>query len=438
MTQKVYQFTKPAAGYTKVEGSCDNDEFSFNNETKVASGLFGSYWNFDDNGAISTDANATHDFNTSGDKRVKLVVTSEFGCKDSITKTIQVKESPKAAYINGPLCSVKPTDFTNTTPNVANAVPQYTWDFGDGTTSGAKSPTKDWKGNLGPKKVTLTVTLDNGCTEKVTKDLVVLTQPTPNFAAEDVCAGEDVIFVNNTTWAQGEIKYKWDFGDGTTSANSDPTKKYNTSVTLTPFVTLYAYINGGCGDSITKNITINETPRTCDFVAEPDYSYGFYGMKVDPINNAGVVGGQDEVNYVWVFEGGGSTPTSGKNATAYNNFATDGEYKITMRATMQQTGCECSVSKKVVMNRSSVEDLQNGGVAVYPNPASGVFTVATSAVFGKGTVIELMNMNGAVVKRMDSMGGMTQVDASEMSSGMYLVKVSNGTQSITRKVNVQN
>jgi PKD repeat protein len=438
MTQKVYQFTKPTAGYTKVEGSCDNDEFSFNNETKVASGLFGSYWNFDDNGAISTDANATHDFNTSGDKRVKLVVTSEFGCKDSITKTIQVKESPKAAYINGPLCSVKPTDFTNTTPNVANAVPQYTWDFGDGTTSGAKSPTKDWKGNLGPKKVTLTVTLDNGCTQTVIKDLVVLTQPTPNFAAEDVCAGDDVIFVNNTTWAQGEIKYKWDFGDGTTSANSDPTKKYNTSVTLTPFVTLYAYINGGCGDSITKNITINETPRTCDFVAEPDYSYGFYGMKVDPINNSGVVGGQNDVKYVWVFEGGGSQQTSGKNATAFNNFATDGEYKITMRATMIQTGCECSISKKVVMNRSSVEDLQNGGVAVYPNPSSGVFTVATSAVFGKGSVIEVMNMNGAVVKRMDSMGGMTQVEASELSSGMYLVKVSNGTQSVTRKVNIQN
>jgi len=109
-----------------------------------------------------------------------------------------------------------------------------------------------------------------------------------------------------------------------------------------------------------------------------------------------------------------------------------------MRATMQQTGCECSVSKKVVMNRSSVEDLQNGGVAVYPNPATGSFNVATSAVFGKGTVIEVMNMNGAVVKRMNSMGGMTQVDASEMSSGMYMVKVSNGTQSITRKVNVQN
>jgi hypothetical protein len=90
------------------------------------------------------------------------------------------------------------------------------------------------------------------------------------------------------------------------------------------------------------------------------------------------------------------------------------------------------------MNRSSVEDLQNGGVAVYPNPASGVFTVATNAVFGKGSVIEVMNMNGAVVKRMDSMGGMTQVEASELSSGMYLVKVSNGTQSVTRKVNIQN
>jgi PKD repeat protein len=256
MTQKVYQFTRPKAAYDKVVGSCENDEFTFENKTTVTAGLFGNNWNFDDNGNVSTDLNPTHDFQTPGTKNVKLVVTSEFGCKDSITKVVVVKPSPKASFVNGPLCSVKPTAFVNTTPDVSGTIANYTWSFGDGSTSGAKSPTKDWFGNLGPKKVTLKVTLDNGCTESVSKDLVVLTQPKPNFTAEDVCAGDDVIFVNNTTWAQGDITYRWNFGDGTESTNSDPTKKYNTSVTLTPFVTLYAYIQGGCGDSITKNITI--------------------------------------------------------------------------------------------------------------------------------------------------------------------------------------
>ena len=441
LTQKVYQFSRPNADFTKVEGTCDNDDWSFRNNSTISSGLLGSIWDFDDNGTVSTDFNANHDFETYGSKKIQLVTTSEFGCSDTVTKSINVKESPKAAFINGPLCSVKPTEFTNTTLDVNGATANYTWNFGDGMTSGAKSPTHDWMGNLGPKTVTLLVSLDNGCSQLVSKDLVVLTQPKPNFSANDVCAGDDVIFVNNTTWAQGEITYKWDFGDGTTSANSDPTKKYNTTVTLTPFVTLYAYIAGGCGDSITQNITINETPRTCDFIATPDYSYGFYGMELEPVNGSGVTGGQDGVEYLWVYEGGGNDRTDGDDvdASSRNNFATDGTYKVTMRARMKQTGCECSITKTVVMNRASVEDMQKMGVAVYPNPSNGLFFVETSESFGQKVNIEMMSMSGSVVKRMTNVaGGKLPVDASDLSNGVYMVKVSNGTNVVTRKINIQN
>ena len=62
-----------------------------------------------------------------------LVATSEFGCADTMYQTITVKESPKTSYINTPLCSVKPTDFTNTSKAVSGATADYTWDFGDGT-----------------------------------------------------------------------------------------------------------------------------------------------------------------------------------------------------------------------------------------------------------------------------------------------------------------
>ena len=135
--------------------------------------------------------------------------------------------------------------FTNTTADVAGAVANYDWNFGDGTTSKTKSPSKNWS-NLGPKTVTLSVTLDNGCSDVVTKELSVLTQPKANFSASDVCAGDQVVFVNNTTWPQGDISYNWDFGDNTYSTNSDPSKLYNIVQTTSYNVTLYAYIAGGC------------------------------------------------------------------------------------------------------------------------------------------------------------------------------------------------
>jgi len=439
MTQKVYQFDRPVADFEKADGNCDNDVFEFENKSTIAAGLFGSFWDFDDNGSVSTDDAAMYDFSTSGDKMVKLVVTSEFGCKDSMSKTITVKESPKVNFTNGPLCSVKPTDFINTTPDVANAIASYFWNFGDGTTSGAKSPTHNWNGNLGPKKVSLKVVLDNGCEQELIKDLVVLTQPKPEFTAGEACSGEDIAFVNNTTWAQGKISYKWDFGDGTTSNNSDPVKVYNVTQSYYPNVTLYAYIDGGCADSITKTnyVLINEKPRTCDFVAEVDYSYGFYGVKVEPMNTSGVVGGQNDADYIWIFEGAGTEKTSGADAAAFANMPADGEYKITMRATMQQSGCDCQASKTIVMNRSSVEDLQSVGVAVFPNPNTGLFRVMTKETFGKNITVEMLDMNGRVVKSSKMQGGSMEVDARDLSKGMYLVRVSNGEETVTRKINIQ-
>jgi hypothetical protein len=162
-------------------------------------------------------------------------------------------------------------------------------------------------------------------------------------------------------------------------------------------------------------------------------------MKIDPINGSGVVGGQGGVNYKWVFEGGGNEFSQNEAATVRNNFATDGTYKVTMRATMAQTGCECSITKTVVMNRASVEDMQKMGVAVYPNPSNGVFFVETSESFGQKVNIEMMSMSGSVVKRMTNVaGGKLPVDASDLSNGVYMVKVSNGTNVVTRKINIQN
>jgi hypothetical protein len=150
------------------------------------------------------------------------------------------------------------------------------------------------------------------------------------------------------------------------------------------------------------------------------------------MNSSGVVGGQNDANYVWIFEGAGTLKSSGSKAEVFNNLPADGEYKITMRATMQQSGCECSTTKTIVMNRSSAEQLRTSGVAVYPNPNNGQFQVVTSETFGKDIQISVMDMNGRVVLT-QSQG---TVNASEMSAGMYLVRVSNGTESVTTKIQI--
>jgi PKD repeat protein len=437
LTQKVYQFEKPVAKFSLVSGTCDNDEFVFSNQTTIGSGLVGSFWNFNDNGSVSTDEAPKYTFSKSGSKNVKLVAMSEFGCKDSMVKSIEVRESPKAGFTNTPACSLTPTEFTNTTADVSGSVANYNWSFGDGSTSKTKSPTKNWS-NLGPKTVTLSVTLDNGCSDVVSKDLSVLTQPKANFSATDVCAGDQVVFVNNTTWPQGDITYTWDFGDNTTSTNSDPSKLYNIIQTTSYNVTLYAYIAGGCADSITQRVTINESPRTCDFQATPDYGFSYYGIKAEPVNASGVAGGQNNVDYTWVFAGGGTMKSKDVNAAVNYDLQSDGEYTVTMKALVRQTGCECSKTKKIIMNRAAVKDLQEVGVAVYPNPTAGDIKVATSETFGANITVNVMSIEGKMVSsRTAANEGVMSLNTDGLSNGVYLVQVTSGSKQVTKKITVQ-
>jgi PKD repeat protein len=437
LTQKVYQFEKPTAKFSLVSGSCDNDEFVFSNQTTIGSGLVGSFWNFNDNGSVSTDEAPKYTFSKSGNKNVKLIAMSEFGCKDSMVKSIEVRESPKAGFTNTAACSLTPTEFTNTTADIAGSVANYNWSFGDGTTSKTKSPTKNWS-NLGPKNITLLVTLDNGCSDVITKQLNVATQPKANFTATDVCAGDQVVFVNNTTWPQGDISYTWDFGDNTSSNSSDPSKLYNIIQTTSYNVTLYASIAGGCADSITQRVTINESPRTCDFQATPDYGFSYYGIKAEPVNTSGVAGGQNNVDYTWVFAGGGTMKSKDANAAVNYDLQSDGEYTVTMKAVVRQTGCECSKTKKVVMNRAAVKDLQEVGVAVYPNPTSADIKVATSETFGANITVNVMSIEGKMVSsRTVANEGVMSLNTDGLSNGVYLVQVTSGSKQVTKKITVQ-
>ena len=429
--QRVYQFEKPKSAFAVVSGDCDNKNFVFANSSSIGTGMIGSYWNFDD-GNIGTDQAPKHLFASSGTKKVKLVTTSEFGCKDSITKNVVVKESPKVSFLNGPACSLKPTEFTNTTPAVANAIASYLWVFSDGTSSKSESPSHAW-GSLGPKTATLTINLDNGCSASTTKTLDVLIQPKATFTAQDVCAGQPVVFNNGTTWAQGDISYEWDFSDNTMSTDSDPLHTYNVNATTTYNVTLKAKIAGGCLDSFTRQITINEGPKTCDFQATPDYAFGYYGMKFEPVNASGVAGSQATVTYTWVIENGGKQ----NGPTAQFNFLKDGSFQVTMYAVTKATGCECSATKSVVMNRASAKSLSTSGVAVYPNPAIGSFNVAMTETFGTDVSIVMTSMTGAVVKVVKSTNnGLIQVDASDLSEGVYMVKVLSGNKVATHKITI--
>ena len=429
-TQRAFQLPTPKASFDLTAGTCSNDKFIFKNKSSIATGSYGSIWNLE-KGAVSTEDDATYTYTTAGEKNVVLSVVSVFGCKDTLLKKVTVLESPNTSFVNTPTCSRTPAIFTNTTPVVAGAggtVKSYNWSFGDGKTSLAENPQHQFT-ELGTKTISLTVELMNGCKAKATKDIRVGIQAKASFTVNDVCLGSPVAFTNNTTWPQGKISYLWNFGDGTTSTATNPVHTYNKA--FSPNVTLYAIIEGGCTDSmVLTTFDIFEGPRTCDFNVKTDYAYGFYGIAVNPLNaNTGVEGGQDKVDYTWIFETGGTVKTNGVNAQTQHNFQKDGTFNVTMRARSQNApNCECSVTKKVIMNRASVRGTDNITFNIYPNPNNGHFNLVMDKSFGNNVIVEITGMSGKLVKQLQgqTINGSISVDGRDLADGAYMVKVVSG------------
>lgn len=433
-TKRVYQFAAPKAAFVQLNGICDNDAFSFRNNSNISIGTYGSFWNFDD-GNRSTDMNPSHLFASAGDKKVKLVVVSEFGCRDSVTTNVVVRESPKVNFSFDRACSLSPTVFTNTTPVVGTpggAVKSYSWKFDDGSSQSGENAVKTWN-TVGPKTITYNIELTNGCRSSVTKNITVGVEPDALFSTADQCEGKPVVFQNLTKWNEGEISFLWNFGDGTTSTEANPSHVYASA--FTPNVTLYASVAGGCSDSVVIPVNVFKAPSTCDFVANPDYAFSFHGVRMQAINSSGLPVSEPGVTYTWVIKGQGNR----SGADIQHNLRKDGVYQVTFNAKVDATGCQCSKTKEVVMQRSNISKTELGDLMVFPNPNDGNFQLVLPEYFGTGARLELYNPAGSLVKTIDNLqSGNQMVQTGMISDGVYLLKVSNGQNMLTRRITIRN
>ena len=428
-TKVVYQFAKPVADFAQTSGNCLNTEFNFENKSTITIGQFGNLWDFDDAGNQATVESPAYNFQTAGTKNVKLQVVSEFGCTDSKTIPVLVKQTPTTDYSFPFACSRSATNFTNLTNLNGETLQSYYWNFGDGYTSTAPNPIKNWT-NIGPREVTLTTYLLNGCSTTASKTIDVGVQPNVEFSVEDRCAGSEVPFANQTTYAQGNITYTWNFGDGNYSSLSAPVHAYNSSISQTYTVQLKASIAGGCSDSISKTVTINPLPTTCNFDITGNNNAARNTKMVFTPTGGSTTG----ITYTWL-TGDGNTVNSNGTGASYN-YSAPGKYCVTMIAS-NAAGCECSTTKCVTMTTDITDaESMNNAVSVYPNPNSGLFNVSLSADINSDMTVKVFNTLGELVKTVVVNNNATEVNMTDCAAGVYMVKVYAENQVATKKITI--
>jgi PKD repeat protein len=232
-------------------------QFTFTDQTTIASGTLSYAWDFGD-GSGSTVKNPSHTYASPGNYDVKLVVKSGAGCADSIIKRVIANPVPAAGFsINAAAQCLKDNDFVFTdNSSISSGILTYVWDFGDGAASTIQNPSHKYTAT-GNFKIKLTVKSDRGCADTLSKTVTVHPQPSVGFGINKQAQcldGNSFVFIDTSSVSAGALSYLWDFGDGNASTQQNPTHIYTNMGTYN--VSLSVTTSNGCQESVAKQVTV--------------------------------------------------------------------------------------------------------------------------------------------------------------------------------------
>lgn len=210
-------------------------------------------WTFGD-GGFSSATTPTYIYNALGTYSLQLVINTAGGCTDTlkIPDAIKVGLKPTAKFSGTPriACPAIPVAFTDESTN--GPIDKWQWSFGDGNSSTLQNPLNKYV-DTGNMNVRLVV-WNNGCSDTVRiQNYIYVKPPVARFSFKnDDCNNKlKVIFKDSSI---GAVTYLWNFGDGNTSTQANPTHTY--AVSGSYMVTL-AVFNADCSHSKQLQVVVD-------------------------------------------------------------------------------------------------------------------------------------------------------------------------------------
>lgn len=282
LMQQVTVYALPEAQFT-VDAVCEDTTTTFVNQSNIvpvdADAIVDYAWSFG-NGNTSNIENPTHNYNVENVYDAQLVITTNYGCKDSITHPVEVYPLPVPDFTPTNVCLEDVNEFfdlsTVSNDHTTNNVVQWSWDFGDGSYSVQQNPINAYTAD-GTYNATLEVVTNNGCREEIKKTVTVHPLPVVSFSGVNLTGCSPICpEVSSTTTINSPStldQFEWTLSNGETHNGPVLNDCYNnpTGENIYYGLTLTVTSNEGCVRSHSENsyIEVYHNP-VADFYYEPN------------------------------------------------------------------------------------------------------------------------------------------------------------------------
>ncbi|MES2894351.1 MAG: PKD domain-containing protein [Bacteroidota bacterium] len=386
--------SKPLAKFSADTLGCPGKPVQFINQSTGPRLQYA--WAFGD-GTSSTAQSPMHTYLDEGKYSVKLVITDQYGCMDSILKSdyLQITATVANFSMSDSFSTCPPliVQFTNLSENAVS----QTWDFGDGSSAAIADPSHFYS-YPGIYTITLTIKGKGGCTE-IRKKNIQINGPTGTFSYNPL-AGCNPVTVNFSAKTKDRTSFIWDFNNGVTSVTTDSILSYTYKNQGSYVPKMILVDPNGCQVPISGRDTI--------LVSGIIAGIKFPGMVLCDAGNVSFgdssISNDLVTNYRWDF-GDGTTSTL-RNPD--HNYATTGLYYPRLTVTTKN-GCVDSVKstrpvKIVASPQATLSKTGNGCTPLAVTFKGALSAPDSSAVtwswnFGNGQTATLQNPAAQLFKQ---------------------------------------
>jgi len=287
----------------------------------------------------------TYSYNGFNDTTYLITLTVYNECGDSsLTKTVYLQPNTVQAFLQSNVtagCAPLTVNFSNLSFNALNDNWCFNWNTAAQTCGGMASTQSNPTWTFTQAGVyTVALFVDNGCGYD-TAFTTITVFPAPVASASNNgpnCANKNIQFTGSASLSNGWVAgWRWEFGDGDTSALQNPVHVYDSSGTYT--AKLIVTSSNGCQDSAFTTVTVLATP-------DVEFSALNACFNEQPIvfTNTSTAGSGTIVGTAWFF-GDGNTSTA---LNPSHSYAAPGTYTVKLVHTTS-TGCSDSTTQIVLV-----------------------------------------------------------------------------------------